>query len=131
MLAKTHRKRGLEIDPDETPPLHLGHRLRVDHIILGRELTKGSEGEQACLVCYDEYSGCHAAYPETQRNTDQSIQALQKFGCTLAHGKTLCVAKPDAAAELWGRSVTCDGCQTLQFQLMRCTMPSLKGEYVQ
>ena len=100
MLAKTHRKRGLDIDPNETPPLHFGHRLRVDHIIIGRELTKGSEGEQACLVCSDEYSGCYAAYPQTQRNTDQNIQALQKFGGTLAHGKALCVAKSDAAAEL-------------------------------
>ena len=100
MLAKTHRKRGLEIDPDEIPPLHFGHKLRVDHIIIGRELTKGSEGEQACLVCYDEYSGCYAAYPQTQRNTDQNIQALQKFGGTQAHGKALCVAKSDAAAEL-------------------------------
>eukprot|EP00435_Cladocopium_sp_Y103_P060485 s1600_g22.t1 len=100
MLAKTHRKRSLEIDPDETPPLHFGQKLRVDHIIIGRELTKGSEGEQACLVCYDEYSGCYAAYPQTQRNTDQNIQALQKFGGSLAHGKALCVAKSDAAAEL-------------------------------
>ena len=100
MLAKFHRNKGLEIDPDIIPPLHFGHRLRVDHIVLGRDLAKGAEGEQACLVCYDEYSGCFAAYPQTKRDTDSNIHSLQKFGGTKAHGKALCVAKSDTAAEL-------------------------------
>ena len=100
MTAKLHRKRGLEVDPEENPPLHYGHRIRVDHIVLGRDLAKGSEGEQACLVCLDEYSGCLAAYPQTSRATDQNIQALQKFGGTKAHGKALCIAKSDTAREL-------------------------------
>ena len=100
MLAKFHRKRGLEVDPDEIPPLHFGHKLRVDHIVLGRDLAKGSEGEQACLVCYDEYSGCFGAYPQTKRDTDANVHSLQKFGGTKAHGKALCVVKSDTAVEL-------------------------------
>ena len=59
MTQRVHRKRGMLVDPEETPPLHFGHKLRVDHIITGSDLTKGSEGEQACLICYDEYSGCY------------------------------------------------------------------------
>ena len=100
MLAKFHRKRGLEVDPDEIPPLHFGHKLRVDHIVLGRDLAKGSEGEQACLVCYDEYSGCFGAYPQTKRDTDANVHSLQKFGGTKAHGKALCVVTSDTAVEL-------------------------------
>ena len=52
MTQRVHRKRGMLVDPEETPPLHFGHKLRVDHIITGSDLTKGSEGEQACLICY-------------------------------------------------------------------------------
>ena len=100
MLAKFHRKRGLEVDPEEVPPLHYGHKIRVDHIVLGRDLAKGSEGEQACLICYDEYSGCFGAFPQTKRDTDANIHALQKFGGTTSHGKALCVAKSDSAPEL-------------------------------
>ena len=50
MQAKTHRKKGLEVDPEEMPPLHYGHRVRADHIIIGKDLSKGSEGEQACVL---------------------------------------------------------------------------------
>ena len=71
MQAKTHRKKGLEVDPEEMPPLHYGHRIRADHIIIGKDLSKGSEGEEACLVCLDEYSGCLQAFPQTSRTTDK------------------------------------------------------------
>ena len=100
MTQRVHRKRGMLVDPKETPPLHFGHKLRVDHIITGSDLTKGSEGEQACLICYDEYSGCYQAFPQTNRTTDNNIAALQKFGGTRAHGKALCCVKSDAAGEL-------------------------------
>ena len=50
MLAKFHRKKGLEVDRDIVPPLHFGHRLRVDHIVLGRDLAKGAEAAgMSCL----------------------------------------------------------------------------------
>ena len=100
MLAKFHRRKGLEVDPDEIPPLHYGHRLRADHVILGRDLAKGCEGEQACLIVYDEYSGVFGAFPQTKRDTDANIHALQKFGGTKAHGKALCVTKSDTAPEI-------------------------------
>ena len=99
MTGRVHRSRTRE-DPEETPPLHYGHRLRVDHIILGQDSTKGSEGEQACLITYDEYSGCVSAFPQTTRTTDNNIAALQKFGGTRAHGKALCAVKSDCAPEL-------------------------------
>ena len=99
MTAKVHRSRG-DPDPEETPPLHFGHRMRVDHIILGQDLTKGSEGEQACLVAFDEYSGCYGAIPQSSRAIDNNISALRKFGGTRAHGKALCNVKSDAAPEL-------------------------------
>ena len=67
----------------------------MDHIILGSDLTKGSEGEQACMICYDEYSGCFQAFPQSSRSTD-----LQKFGGTKAHGKAMCSLKSDCAQEL-------------------------------
>ena len=50
MTARYHRKRGFEVDPEEAPPFHYCHQLRSDDIILGEDLTKGSEGERACLV---------------------------------------------------------------------------------
>ena len=100
MTQRVHRKRGMLADPEETPPLHFGHKLRVDHIVVGSDLTKGSEGEQACLIRYDEYSGCYQAFPQTNRTTDNNIAALQKFGGTRAHGKALCCVKSDAAGEL-------------------------------
>ena len=68
MAARYHRKRDLEVDPEEAPPFHYGHQLRADHIILGEDLTKGSEGERACLVCYDEYSGALQGFPQTNRD---------------------------------------------------------------
>jgi len=84
--------------------------------LLGRDLAKGSEGEQACLVCYDEYSGCFGAFPQTKRDTvanvhslqkfggtkdtDANVHSLQKFGGTRANGKALCVVKSDTAPEL-------------------------------
>ena len=99
MTGKVHRAK-VEEDPEETPPLHFGHRLRVDHIVLGQDLTKGSEGEQACLIAYDEYSGCVSAFSQTSRTTDNNIAALQKFGGTRAHGRALCAVKSDCAQEL-------------------------------
>eukprot|EP00438_Fugacium_kawagutii_P003567 Skav226536 [mRNA] locus=scaffold4831:171920:204024:- [translate_table: standard] len=99
MTARYHRKRG-DPDPEEAPPLHYGHQIRVDHLIMGSDLQKGSEGEQACLVCFDEYSGCYQAFPQTQRTTENNIACLRKFGGTKAHGKALCVVKSDAAKEL-------------------------------
>ena len=84
--------------------------------MLRRDLAKGSEGEQACLVCYDEYSGCFGAFPQTKRDTianvhslqkfggtkdtDANVHSLQKFGGTRANGKALCVVKSDTAPEL-------------------------------
>ena len=100
MTARYHRKRDLEVDPEEAPPLHYGHQLRADNIILGEDLTKGSEGERACLVRYDEYSGALQAFPQTDRTTDANIAALQKFGGTRAHGKALCNVKTDCATEV-------------------------------
>ena len=100
MTAKVHRKRGLEIDPEETPPLHFGHKLRADHMITG--LSKGSDGESCCLVVLDDYSGAFAAYPQTKRDTDSNIRCLQHFGGTRAHGKALCQVKTDCAEELKG-----------------------------
>ncbi len=41
MTQRVHRRRDASIDPDETPPLHFGQKLRVDHIIVGCDLTKG------------------------------------------------------------------------------------------
>eukprot|EP00438_Fugacium_kawagutii_P005604 Skav201433 [mRNA] locus=scaffold201:334612:346103:- [translate_table: standard] len=99
MTSRYHRKRG-DPDPEEAPPLHYGHQIRVDHLIMGSDLQKGSEGEQACLVCFDEYSGCYQAFPQTQRTTENNIACLRKFGGTKAHGKALCVVKSDAAKEL-------------------------------
>ena len=49
MTARYHRKRDLEVDPEEARTLHYGHQLRADHIILGEDLTKGSEGERVVL----------------------------------------------------------------------------------
>lgn len=100
MTQKVHRRRDAVVDADETPPLHYGQRLPVDHIIVGSDLTKGSEGEQACLICFDEYSGCYQAFPQTNCNTDNNIAALQKFVGARAHGKALCCMKSDAADEL-------------------------------
>ena len=99
MAGRVHRAK-IEEDPEETPPLHFGHRLRVDRIVLGQDLTKGSEGEQACLIAYDEYSGCVSAFSQTSRTTDNNIAALQKFGGTRAHGRALCAVKSDCAHEL-------------------------------
>ena len=100
MTSRVHRYHHGEVDPDETPPLHFGHKLRTDHIVLNEELTKGSEGEQACLICFDEYSGCFGAYPQTRRTTQSNIACLRHFGGTRAHGKALCQVKSDCANEL-------------------------------
>eukprot|EP00438_Fugacium_kawagutii_P007496 Skav230013 [mRNA] locus=scaffold1958:420290:428629:+ [translate_table: standard] len=99
MTSRYHRKRG-DPDPDEAPPLHFGHQIRVDHLIMGSDLQKGSEGEQACLTCFDEFSGCYQAFPQTQRTTENNIACLRKFGGTKAHGKALRIVKSDAAKEL-------------------------------
>ena len=40
MTSRYHRKRG-DPDPYETPPLHFGHMLRVDHVKIGSDLSKG------------------------------------------------------------------------------------------
>ena len=94
MTSRYHRKKGLEVDPEEIPPLHFGHLIRADHIVLGSDLTKGSEGEQACLICLDEFSGVLQAFPQTNRTTDANISALQRFGGTKAHKKALCSLRP-------------------------------------
>ena len=73
--------------------------MRVDHIILGQDLTKGSEGE-ACLVAFDEYSGCYGTFPHSSHTMDNNISALRTFGGTRAYGKALCNVKSDAAPEL-------------------------------
>ena len=72
-------------------PLHFGHMFRVDHIILGSDLSKGSGGEKACLICYDEFSGCYI---------ENNVNCLRKFGGTKGHGKALCSVKSDSAQEL-------------------------------
>ena len=99
MTARHHRKRP-EPDPDEKPPLHFGHRLRVDHIIIGSEVSKGSEGEQACLICHDEYSGVYQAFSQTSRVTANNVACLRKFGGSKAHGRALCSVVSDSAQEL-------------------------------
>ena len=99
MTSRYHRRRG-DPDPDETPPLHFGHMLRVDHLIMGSDLSKGSEGEQACLICFDEYSGCYQAIAQTSRAVDNSVACLRKFGGTKGHGRALCSVKSDSAQEL-------------------------------
>ena len=40
MTSRYHRRKH-DIDPEETPPLHFGHQLTVDHIILEVILLKG------------------------------------------------------------------------------------------
>ena len=100
MTSRSHRYHHGEADPEETPPLHFGHKLRADHIIINDELSKGSEGEQACLICFDEFSGCFGAYPQTRRTTQSNVACLRHFGGTRAHGKALCQVKSDSAPEL-------------------------------
>ena len=74
MTQRVHcGKKGADKEGEETPPLHFGHRLRADHIILGSDLTKGSEGEQACFICYGDYSGRVEAFAMTQRTVDHNI----------------------------------------------------------
>ena len=99
MTSRYHRRRG-DPDEDETPPLHFGHQMRVDHIIIGSDLSKGSEGEQACLICFDEYSGCYQAFAQSSRTTSNNVACLRKFGGTRAHGRALCSVKSDSAQEL-------------------------------
>jgi hypothetical protein len=99
MTSRYHRKRW-DPDPEETPPLHFGHMLRVDHLIMGRNLSKGSEGEQACLICFDEYSGCYQAFAQTFRAVENNVACLRKFGGTKGHGRALCSVKSDSAQEL-------------------------------
>ena len=77
-----------------------GHQMRVDHIIIGSDLSKGSEGEQACLICFDEYSGCYQAFAQSSRTTSNNVACLRKFGGTRAHGRALCSVKSDSAQEL-------------------------------
>ena len=100
MTAKVHRRKGLDVDPDEIPPLHFGHKLRADHMITG--LSKGAEGENSCLVVLDDFSGAFSAFPQTKRDVDANIRGLQHFGGTRAHGKALCEVKTDCAEELKG-----------------------------
>ena len=100
MTSRAHRYHHGEVDPDETPPLDIGHKLRAGHIVLNDELTKGSEGEQACLICFDEFSGCFGAYPQTRRAIQSNVACLRHFGGTRSHGKALCQVKSDCASEL-------------------------------
>ena len=74
--------------------------MRVDHTIIGSDLSKGSEGEQACLICFDEYSGCYQAFAQTSRSTPNNVACLRKFGGTRAHGQALCSVKSDSATGL-------------------------------
>ena len=74
--------------------------MRVDHIVIGSDLSKGSEGEQACLICFDEYSGVYQAFPQTSRATPNNVACLRKFGGSKSHGRALCSVKSDAAGEL-------------------------------
>ena len=99
MTGRVHRSRGAPGE-DEIPPLHYGHMMRADHIILGADLTKGAGGEQACLVCFDEFSGCIGAYSMTSRDTDSNILCLQKFAGTRASPRSSCLVKTDCAQEL-------------------------------
>ena len=99
MTSRYHRRKG-EPDLEETPPLHFGHMMRVDHIVIGSDLSKGSEGEQACLICFDEYSGVYRAFPQTSRATPNNVACLRKFGGSKSHGRALCSVKSDAAGEL-------------------------------
>ena len=99
MTGRVHRSRG-DPDPDELPPLHYGHKMRADHIILGSDLTKGAGGEQACLICLDEFSGVIGAFCMTQRSIDNNIIALQKFAGSKASSRSLCQVKTDCAQEL-------------------------------
>ena len=99
MTSRYHRRRG-DPDEEETPPLHFGHMFRVDHIIMGSDLSKGSEGEKACLICYDEFSGCYQAFSQTARSIENNVNCLRKFGGTKGHGKALCSVKSDSAQEL-------------------------------
>ena len=100
MTGRLHRSRDKERDAEEALPLHFGHKLRADNIILGQDLTKGSEGEQACHITYDESSGCTGAFPQTHNPTQNNVAALQKFGGTRAHGKALCTVKSNCAPEV-------------------------------
>ena len=84
MTQRVHRKRGMLVDPEETPPLHFGHKLRVDHIIIGSDLTKGSEGEQACSICYDEYSDSDS-YKPSRKLIEPLTTTSQHFKSLVAH----------------------------------------------
>ena len=99
MTGRVHRSRGSPGE-DEIPQLHYGRMMRADHIILGADLTKGAGGEQACLVCFDEFSGCIGAYSMTSRDTDSNILCLQKFAGTRASPRSSCLVKTDCAQEL-------------------------------
>ena len=74
--------------------------MRIDHIIIGSDLSKGSEGEQACLICFDEYSGCYQAFAQSSRTTSKNVACLRKFGGTRAYSRALCSVMSDSAQEL-------------------------------
>ena len=74
--------------------------MRADHIIVGSDLSKGSEGEQACLICLEEFSGAYQAFPQTSRSIPNNVACLRKFGGAKAHKKALCSVKSDSALEL-------------------------------
>jgi len=62
-------------------------------------VSKGSEGEQACLICFDEYSGHYQAFAQSSRSTPNNVACLRKFGGTRAiraHGRALCSVKSDS-----------------------------------
>ena len=67
--------------------------------MLGSDLTKGSEGEQACLVCYDDYTGCVRLSTDVKDDRCKHIVPAEIWG-TKAHGKALCTVKSDCASEL-------------------------------
>lgn len=46
-------------------------------------MSKGSEGEEACLICFDEYSG-HYQASQSSRSTPNNVACSRKFGGTEA-----------------------------------------------
>ena len=70
--------------------------MRVDHIIIGSDLLKGSEGEQAYFIYFDKYIGYYQAFAQLSRSTHNNVACLRKFGGTRAHGRALYSMKSDS-----------------------------------
>ena len=76
------------------------HKANHQQVMMGSDLSKRSEGEKACLICYDEFSGCYQAFSQTARSIENNVNCLRKFGGTKGDGKALCSVKSDSAQEL-------------------------------